>query len=94
MTFMPYGNWNMNMGWGGGLLMVLFTLIFFGAVALIIVTVLHQHDHHGQNHHGHDRHGHHHPSATHRPDALKILDERFARGQIDEEEYKSRRALL
>lgn len=69
--------------------MLLFTLLFFGVLALIIFTVIRQNDHHGHNHHGHD----HHP-ATNRPDPLRILDERFARGEIDEEEYKQRRALL
>ena len=31
---------------------------------------------------------------TNRPSALDTLDERFARGEIDREEYESRRAAL
>jgi len=33
------------------------------------------------------------PSGT-SPDALRILDERLARGEIEEEEYKRRRDLI
>jgi uncharacterized membrane protein len=33
-----------------------------------------------------------HPSPT--SDALRILDERFARGEIDADDYKQRRDLL
>ena len=86
---MPYENWNMNMGWGGGLLMLLFTLLFLGGLLLIAMTVIHQH-----HQHEHTHHAHHDQPAGGRSAALKILDERFARGEIDEEEYKRRCALL
>lgn len=33
-------------------------------------------------------------SRDHRQDAGAILDERFARGEIDEEEYRHRRELI
>jgi putative membrane protein len=32
--------------------------------------------------------------TDHADDAQRILDERFARGEIDAEEYRSRRSLL
>ncbi len=86
---MPYENWNMNMGWGGGVLMLLFTLLFLGGLLLIAVTVVKQHHQHEHNYHAH----HDQPTGG-RSAALKILDERFARGEIDEEEYKRRCALL
>jgi putative membrane protein len=34
------------------------------------------------------------PGRSHRPAALRTLDERLARGEIDVEEYRRRRALL
>jgi len=86
---MPYGNWNMDMGWGGGLLMLLITLLFLGGLLLIAVSVIGQHHHHEFDYRGHD----HQPSSN-RSGPLKILDERFARGDIDEDEYKRRRELL
>ena len=86
---MPYENWNMNMGWGGGLLMLLFTLLFLGGLLLIAVTAISQHHQHEYDYHAHDDR----PTGG-RTVALKILDERFARGEIDEEEYKRRCALL
>jgi hypothetical protein len=47
------------------------------------------HDHEGHGHEGHD--GHEGPIAR---DARAILDERFARGEIDSAEYTERRDLL
>lgn len=77
------------MGWGGGVLMLLFVLLFLGGLLLIVTTALRPHHH--------DEHDHR--TAVHQPPAprsgpLMILDERFARGDIDEEEYKRRLALL
>ncbi|HEY5103709.1 MAG TPA: SHOCT domain-containing protein [Acidimicrobiales bacterium] len=86
---MPYGDWNTNMGWGGGALMLLFALLFFGGLLLIVTAALRQH-----HHYGHDHHTAVHQSIAPRSGALTILDERFARGDIDEEEYKHRCALL
>jgi len=34
------------------------------------------------------------PAPTSPPDARRILDERFARGEIDEDEYRRRRDTL
>jgi uncharacterized membrane protein len=61
---------------------------------LIAVTVMRQHHHHEHNYHAHNYHAHGDQPTGGRSAALKILDERFARGEIDEEEYKRRRALL
>ncbi len=43
---------------------------------------------------GADRHPPYDTDATSRPSADKILDERFARGEIDAEEYRIRRDQL
>ncbi len=72
-----------GMGWGGwvlmaGLMVAFWGLVVFGAMALFRT---------GRN-----------PSydtdATSRQSADKILDERFARGEIDAEEYRIRRDQL
>ena len=89
---MPYGNWNMDMGWGGGLLMLVLTLLFLGGFLLIAASIVHQH--HQHHHHDFDDRGHSHQPSSNRSGPLNILDERFARGDIDEDEYKRRRELL
>ena len=75
--------WTNGMGWGGWLLMSLTTvgfwaLVVFGVVALFRGT------------RDADR------SAGRRPerDADRILDERFARGEIDLDEYRARQGVL
>jgi putative membrane protein len=65
--------------------MVAMMVVFWGAVAWMIVTFIR---HNGTN-----------SSSTEslRPvssDARQILDERFARGEIDEAEYQRRRDVL
>jgi putative membrane protein len=73
-----YGNW----GWGGWTAMGLTMLLFWGLIVAGVVAVV----------------------RSSRPapndarggwgDALRLLDERFARGEIDEEDYRRRRELL
>ena len=70
--------WPDGWGWGGWLMMTLTMLAFWGIVAWVIVTLVRQ-------------------PGTRRetnPNAEEILAERFARGEIDEEEYTKRRAML
>lgn len=72
------------MDWGGWLAMGVVLLIFWGlviaGVVLLVRLVGHRHE------------------ATHEPvgptAALRILEERFARGEIDADEYSRRRQLL
>jgi putative membrane protein len=71
----------MTMMWfGGGLMM----LVFWGAVVALVVFAGRGFGHHHS--HGEDmRSG---------PDAREILAERFARGEISEEEFEQRRRVL
>jgi putative membrane protein len=80
------------MGWGGGLfvfLVFIVVIVVIVVIAWLILTVASQRSHH------------HRPiqpqgpaSAEPSSEALKILDERFARGEISPEEYTERRDLL
>ncbi len=72
-------------GWGpGAWIAVAFAMVvFWGAVVTAIVFAV--------------RGTHHQPTGPATPttsDAQRILDERFARGEIDADEYQQRRDLL
>ncbi|WP_107767151.1 SHOCT domain-containing protein [Nocardioides terrigena] len=68
-------------GWGGWLVMTI-AMIAFWAMVIVAVVVLFR----GSKSSGQD------PSL--RQDPLDILDQRFARGEIDEDEYNTRSAVL
>jgi putative membrane protein len=72
-------------GWGPGawiamafVMLVFWTIVVGAIIALVRSGHLHDHDHG--------------PSRLH--DAQRILAERFARGEIDADEYKQRSDLL
>lgn len=75
-------NWNSGWGSGGWLLMIPMMLVFWGLIAWVVVVLVRR------------------PSAPAAVDAVgarsaaQILDERLARGEIDEAEYRARRAVL
>jgi putative membrane protein len=71
-------DWN-EAGWAGWLFMTLMMLIFWGGLAAIVVWLIRQ----PQRSRGDPK-----PSAT------AILEERFARGEIDEEEFEKRSNTL
>jgi len=77
---MRYGDG--GIGWGGWLVMVAMMVVFWGAVAWVIVTLIRQNGSRSL------------PQASSGPDPLRLLEERFARGEIDDEEYKRRRDVL
>jgi putative membrane protein len=77
------------MDWGRGLFAFLFVLFVLAAVAWFAVSF--------SRHSGHTYRGLAHANNVPSPqssDAMKILNERFARGEIDAEEFTKRRDLL
>lgn len=80
------GHW--GWGWGGWLLMVLAMLAFWGILLAAIVVIVKVWRADTAPRPSRD-------TAVHEPvDALRLLDERFARGEIDADEYTRRRDLL
>lgn len=81
----------MMYGWGGGswgvlgwISMAVLIILFWGGVVAVVVVLLRRtHPDHGTS-----------SVRSSQPEAEHILDERFARGEIDETEYLARRAAL
>ena len=82
---MMYGYGQHGHHWGALIVGVVFMLVVTGGLAWILVTLLRQRR---------PPDGPAPPAPAIGSDALRILDERFARGEIDAEEYRSRRDLL
>ncbi|WP_235953202.1 SHOCT domain-containing protein [Salipiger sp. PrR002] len=80
----PDGSWDGHMMWGGGYGVFggLMMLVFWGVIIALIVLAVHWlRDSSGTG-------------GKRSPDALDILRERLAKGEIDEEEYRRRKAAL
>ena len=74
-------NWDGSWGTGAWLWMSAMMVLFWGAVAWVVVTLV--------------RHsGGRHADISDRPDPLRVLDQRYASGEIDTEEYTTRRDTL
>ena len=73
--------WHNGMGWGGWIVMTLTMLAFWSLVVFGVIAIFRG-----------DRKSR--SGQDHGPDPMKILDERFARGDIDIEEYRARRDAL
>ena len=79
------GGWyHDGVGWGGWIMMTLAMAAFWAVVVFALVALLRGNGSRDQG-----------AGATdHQPRPLELLDERFARGEIDEEEYRNRREVL
>ena len=73
-------------GWGPGawIAMAFVMLVFWAIVVAAIVALVRSNQGPGQGH----------AAVGRADDPARILDERFARGEIDADEYKQRRDLL
>ena len=74
--------WHNGMGWGGWIVMTLVMVAFWSLVVFAVVSIFRS-----------DREDRR-DLIRHQPDPERILDERFARGEIDVEEYQARRRAL
>jgi putative membrane protein len=89
MHLMPFEYQGPGVGWSGDMFSLLVSVMFIAVVVWVILALAgERHHHHGL--HREWGHGPKEPSS----DALKILNERFARGEIDADEYTMRRDLL
>ena len=84
---MRYPYYNGGSHWGLWLLMSLAMLVFWGILAWAVVNIVRHNNAHRD---GRSQS----PAGTGGSDALRILDERFARGEIETDEYTRRRELL
>ncbi len=92
---MPGYGWDgSGWGWGAWVFMGVFMVLVWGAVVTAVVLVVRA---------VRERHVPYPPGSPYPPGppqgdgadhALRVLDERFARGEIDEDEYTRRRQLL
>jgi putative membrane protein len=95
-----YG-WGMHDGWGwGGWLMLTIMLVLLVTAIVVTVVLLLRTDpaaRHGSGRETGDDGGgggYLSPTARQQPTARQLLDERYARGELDDEEYVRRRELL
>jgi len=75
---MPYWHYPATMGWAGGIGMLVLMALVLAALVVLVVVLA--------------RRGPQPPAQG--DTARRILDERFARGEIDQEEYERRRDAL
>ncbi len=76
------GSWHYDWGWGHMIFGSLMMILFWGGIALAVVLVIRSNRSSGEG------------SQSGRKSPLDILDERFARGEINKEEFEERKKLL
>ena len=92
---MYYGHmWGGGWGWHAGIVLGPFVLLLalIGVVSLILWLV--RWHSHGAHHHWYGHGYYPHGGPGHGRAALDILEERFARGEIDKAEFEEKRKLL
>ena len=75
--------WSDGMGWGGWIVMTLTMLAFWSLVVFGVVAIFRG-----------DREARSDQATPRERDPQQILDERFARGEIDADEYHARQGVL
>ena len=75
-----YGSWD---GGGWGVVMMLVALLFIALIVVGVVLLIRPSTHQAGT-----------EPKPERSRALDVLDERFARGEIDREDYEERRRIL
>jgi len=78
--------WGCDWGWGAWLAMMVMMVVFWGLVIAAVVALV--------RYLGGTRQGDRTGSGSGRASAEEVLAERFARGEIDADEYTRRRELL
>ena len=71
-------------GWGNWILGFLMMVLFLGGLVVLVLLAVRGWD-------ANQRRG---SSNAHHPDARGILEERFAKGEISEDEFEQRRRVL
>jgi putative membrane protein len=79
---------------GAGLLILLLLILFFGVLVWFVVTSTHRRGPGGYGPYWDRGRGPDRPHGSGHDDPLGILDKRFAKGEIDDDEYQRRRKLL
>ena len=77
---MMWDGFGYGMGWGFGILMFLFWVLIIGLIIWVVVSLTRRNN--GMSH------------ATHSNSALEILKERYARGEINREEFEEKKKAL
>ena len=79
------GGWyHDGVGWGGWIMMTIAMVAFWGVVVFVVVALFR----------GTSDRGRSDDVVRRQASPREILDERFARGEIDEDEFTRRRAVL